>query len=48
MKNALAVFGAIATSFQPIKFAMWSQLIRVIIRFWETAHLPLPEANILP
>ena len=20
----------------------------IIIRFWETAHLPLPEANILP
>ena len=25
-----------------------SSNIRIILRFWETAHLPLPYANILP
>ena len=27
---------------------IYMSILWIIIRFWETAHLPLPKANILP
>ena len=29
-------------------FSSPASCTRIVIRFWETAHLPLPQANILP